>query len=79
MVDHRFEPQSRLDLFLKDFGLILAEGQRLHVPLPLVSTVHQLCLATAAAGHGSDDLASVITTFERLAGMHAPAPPLTPP
>jgi 3-hydroxyisobutyrate dehydrogenase-like beta-hydroxyacid dehydrogenase len=79
MVDHRFEPQSRLDLFLKDFGLILAEGQRLQVPLPLVSTVHQLCLATAAAGHGSDDLASVITTFERLAGMHAPAPPLTPP
>src|SRR5437867_445113 len=35
MVDERFEPQMKLDLFLKDFRLMLEEGQRLGVPLPL--------------------------------------------
>jgi len=37
MVDERFEPQMKLDLFLKDFRLMLEEGQRLEVPLPLTS------------------------------------------
>jgi len=69
MVDHRFEPQMKLDLFLKDFRLMLEEGQRLGVPLPLTSLTQQLCTATVAAGRGGDDLAALITTLERLAGL----------
>ena len=71
MVSHRFEPHIRLDLFLKDFGLMLKEGERLGVPLPLTSVAHQLCTATSAAGHGDEDLAAVITTLEYLAGIRS--------
>lgn len=69
MVEHRFEPQMKLDLFLKDFRLMLEEGQRLGVPLPLTSLTQQLCLATASAGRSGEDLAALITTLERMAGL----------
>jgi len=71
MVSHRFDPFIRLDLFLKDFALMLDEGRRLGVPLPLTSVAHQLCTATSAAGRGGEDLAAVITTLEYLAGMRS--------
>jgi len=69
MVEHRFDPLIRLDLFLKDFRLMLDEGARLGVPLPLTSVAQQLCTAASAAGHGDEDLSAVITTLETLAGM----------
>jgi 3-hydroxyisobutyrate dehydrogenase-like beta-hydroxyacid dehydrogenase len=69
MVEHRFEPQMKLDLFLKDFRLMLEEGQRLGVPLPLTSLTQQLCLATAVAGRSGEDLAALITTLEQMAGL----------
>jgi len=71
MVSHRFDPHIRLDLFLKDFGLMLEEGKRLGMPLPLTSVAHQLCTAASAAGHGAEDLAAVITTLESLAGLRS--------
>src|SRR5881628_2759179 len=64
MVGRRFEPQMKLDLFLKDFRLMLEEGQRLGVALPLTSLAQQLCTATAAAGRGGEDLAALIITLE---------------
>jgi len=69
MVEGRFEPQMKLDLFLKDFRLMLEEGQRLGVPLPLTSLTQQLCTATVAGGRGGDDLAALITTLRRMAGL----------
>jgi 3-hydroxyisobutyrate dehydrogenase-like beta-hydroxyacid dehydrogenase len=69
MVAHEFPPHIRLDLFLKDFHLMLEEGARLGVPLPLTSVAHQLCTATSSAGRGGEDLAAVITTLETLAGL----------
>jgi 3-hydroxyisobutyrate dehydrogenase len=69
MVERRFEPQMKLDLFLKDFRLMLEEGQRLGVALPLTSLTQQLCTATVAGGRGGDDLAAVITTLRRMAGL----------
>ena len=71
MVRHEFPPHIRLDLFLKDFALMLDEGKRLGVPLPLTSVAHQLCTATSAAGRGDEDLAAVITTLEYLAGIRS--------
>jgi 3-hydroxyisobutyrate dehydrogenase len=59
----------RLDLFLKDFRLMLEEGARLGVPLPLTSVAQQLCTAASSAGHGAEDLTAVITTLESLAGI----------
>jgi 3-hydroxyisobutyrate dehydrogenase-like beta-hydroxyacid dehydrogenase len=69
MASHRFDPQMKIDLFLKDFKLMLEEGLRLGVPLPLTSITQQLATAAAAAGRGEEDLAAIITPLERLAGL----------
>jgi 2-hydroxy-3-oxopropionate reductase len=69
MVRHRFNAQMKIDLFLKDFKLMLEEGRRLGVALPLTSITQQLATAAAAAGHAEEDLAAVITTLERLGGL----------
>ena len=68
MVERRFEPQMKTELFLKDFHLMLEEGRRLGVALPLTGLAEQLCTATCASGRGQEDIAAVITTIERLAG-----------
>jgi 3-hydroxyisobutyrate dehydrogenase-like beta-hydroxyacid dehydrogenase len=69
MAERRFKPQMKLDLFLKDFKLMLEEGQRLGAPLPLTSLTQQLCTAAVTAGRGGEDLAAIITALERLAGV----------
>jgi 2-hydroxy-3-oxopropionate reductase len=69
MVSHRFDAQMKIDLFLKDFKLMLEEGRRLGVALPLTSITQQLATAAAAAGRGKEDLAAVVTTLERLGGL----------
>jgi len=73
MVSRRFDAQMKVDLFLKDFKLMLDEALRLGVPLPLTTVAQQLAAATAALGHGEEDLAAVITTLEHLAAL-GPAP-----
>jgi 3-hydroxyisobutyrate dehydrogenase-like beta-hydroxyacid dehydrogenase len=69
MANHRFDPQMKIDLFLKDFKLMLEEGLRLGVALPLTVIAQQVATATATAGRGEEDLAAIITTFEQLAGL----------
>jgi 3-hydroxyisobutyrate dehydrogenase-like beta-hydroxyacid dehydrogenase len=74
MASHRFDPQMKIDLFLKDFKLMLEEGRRLGVPLPLTSVTQQLVTATAVAGRGEEDLAAIVTTLEQLAGLNQDYP-----
>ena len=74
MASRRFEAQMKVDMFLKDFKLMLEEGQRLGVSLPLTSITQQLATATAAAGRGEEDLAAIITTLELLAGLEHDRP-----
>lgn len=69
MVSHRFDAQMKLDLFLKDFALMLEEGKRVGAPLLLTGLTRELAVAAAAAGHGSDDLAAIVTTLETMAGL----------
>ena len=69
MVKHDFTAQMKLDLFMKDFALMLDEGRRVGAPLVLTGLVRELAAAAAARGHGSDDLAAVITTLETMAGL----------
>jgi 3-hydroxyisobutyrate dehydrogenase-like beta-hydroxyacid dehydrogenase len=69
MVADDFPPQMKLDLFLKDLRLMLAEGQRLAVPLPLTSTAQELYAAAAVAGAGAEDLAVVMRRYAQLAGL----------
>jgi 3-hydroxyisobutyrate dehydrogenase-like beta-hydroxyacid dehydrogenase len=74
MATHRFDAQMKIDLFLKDFKLMLEEGRRLGVPLPLTSVTQQLVTATAVAGRGEEDLAAIFTTLEKLAGLEKDRP-----
>ncbi|MGH7390653.1 MAG: NAD(P)-dependent oxidoreductase [Candidatus Rokuibacteriota bacterium] len=69
MVERKFDAQMKCDLFLKDFTLMLDEGMRLGVALPLTSLAQQLTTATVAAGRGGEDLAALIKTIEDMAGM----------
>jgi 3-hydroxyisobutyrate dehydrogenase-like beta-hydroxyacid dehydrogenase len=74
MASHRFDAQMKVDLFLKDFQLMIDEGRRLGVPLPLTTITQQLATAAAAAGRGEEDLAAIVTILERLAGLENDRP-----
>lgn len=69
MTEHRFDAQMKMDLFLKDFKLMLDEGMRVGAPLPMTGLARELCGATSAAGRGHEDLAAVITTYRQMAGL----------
>jgi 3-hydroxyisobutyrate dehydrogenase-like beta-hydroxyacid dehydrogenase len=69
MVNHDFTAQMKLDLFMKDFALMLDEGRRVGAPLLLTGIVRELAAAAVASGHGGDDLASIVTTLETMAGI----------
>jgi 3-hydroxyisobutyrate dehydrogenase-like beta-hydroxyacid dehydrogenase len=64
MVRQEFPAQMKLDLFLKDLGLILDAGADAGARLPLTTVARQLYGAAAAEGHGSEDLAVVARAFE---------------
>ncbi len=64
-----FEAQMKLDMFLKDFRLILGNGQSLGVPLPMVSIAQQLSTAASSMGYGGKDLAAVLKVFEEMASI----------
>ena len=67
MAEGSYPPQMKLDLFMKDLHLMLDEGRRLNVHLPLTEIAERLYAAAAHAGRGSEDLASVMTAVEGLA------------
>jgi 3-hydroxyisobutyrate dehydrogenase-like beta-hydroxyacid dehydrogenase len=72
MVEGRFDPKMKVELFLKDIRLILDVAQALHVPVPLTATMQQLYTAASAAGQGEDDLAGIVRVYQALAGLPEP-------
>jgi 3-hydroxyisobutyrate dehydrogenase-like beta-hydroxyacid dehydrogenase len=59
-----FPPQMKLDLFMKDLRLILAEGERVGAALPLTALAERLFDAACTAGHGGEDLAVIATALD---------------
>jgi 2-hydroxy-3-oxopropionate reductase len=59
-----FPPQMKLDLFMKDLHLILAEGERVGAALPLTALAERLFDAACTAGHGGEDLAVIATALD---------------
>ena len=55
------EVKSRVDIFVKDMGIVTAVGRTSHVPLPLAAAAQQLYLIAEAAGLGAHDDSSVVT------------------
>jgi 3-hydroxyisobutyrate dehydrogenase len=57
------EVRSRVDIFVKDMGIVTSAGRRSHVPLPLAAAAEQLFLIAEAAGLGARDDSSVVTVL----------------
>jgi 3-hydroxyisobutyrate dehydrogenase len=63
------QPNFRLDLMRKDLGLVLAECQRLGVPVPATSASHESLTAAANRGLGGLDCAAVLAFMETVSGL----------
>jgi 3-hydroxyisobutyrate dehydrogenase-like beta-hydroxyacid dehydrogenase len=71
MIEGRFDPLMKMELFLKDIRLMLEAGQELHVSLPLTGMMQQLYTAAVAGGQGQEDLSGIIRLYETMAGLPA--------
>ena len=69
MIQGRFDPLMKMDLFLKDIRLMLEAGQDLHVPLPLTGMMQQLYTAAVAGGQGLDDLSGIVRLYETMTSL----------
>lgn len=58
-----YAPKSMVDIFVKDLGIVLDAGLRLHFPLPVAASAHQQFLSASAAGYGREDDAAVIKVY----------------
>lgn len=70
MARRAFEnPDFRLKLMRKDLGLVLAETQRLGVPMPVTAASHDWLTNARNQGLGEHDCAAVIVILEQAAGL----------
>jgi 3-hydroxyisobutyrate dehydrogenase len=75
MARRAFEnPDFRLKLMRKDLGLVLAETQRLGVPMPATTASHDWLTNAKNQGLGEHDCASIIAILEQAAGLAYPWP-----
>jgi 3-hydroxyisobutyrate dehydrogenase-like beta-hydroxyacid dehydrogenase len=63
MVRGEYPAQMKLDLFMKDLHLIRDAAATAGAALPLTDVAERLYAAAAAAGHGAEDLAVVLTAL----------------
>jgi L-threonate 2-dehydrogenase len=64
-----FTPLSAINIFVKDLGIVLDVAHELRFPLPMAALAHQLFIAAAATGQGSQDDASIVKLYENLSGV----------
>jgi 3-hydroxyisobutyrate dehydrogenase len=57
------EVRSRLDIMVKDLGIVTGIGRETHVALPLAAAAEQLYLLGEAQGLGTQDDSSVVTVL----------------
>jgi 3-hydroxyisobutyrate dehydrogenase len=66
------EVLSRLDIFVKDLGIVTSAARAVSLPTPLAAAAEQLFLQGQAQGHGGEDDSAVITV---IAPMKPPSRP----
>ncbi|MFG3365811.1 NAD(P)-dependent oxidoreductase [Streptomyces sp. NPDC048156] len=59
--DEEVEVRSRLDIFVKDMGIVNGVARQAHVPVPLAAAAEQLYLLGERAGLAARDDSSVVT------------------
>ena len=79
MVEKRFHPPAgKLKIYLKDVRAMLALGERLNCPLPLIGLHAQALASEMSKGRGEWDSANIISFYDELAGFPAPKAPKEP-
>jgi len=68
-----YSPRSAVEIFTKDLGIVSDMGRQEKFPLQIAATALQMFIATAAAGMGRDDDASVARMIAKLTGVVLPA------
>ena len=63
VVDGDYTPQSMVDIFVKDLGLVTDTAKSINFPLHLGSTAFQMFTSASNAGHGREDDSAVIKIF----------------
>jgi len=63
MLEGTFEPQTALDIFVKDLGLVLDTARASVFPTPLAATAYQMYAGASAAGFGQQDDSAVVRIF----------------
>jgi 3-hydroxyisobutyrate dehydrogenase len=63
IMDVNWTPKSALDIFVKDMGIVAAEGSLLACPMPLSCVAQQLYLAVSANGYGREDDSGVVRLY----------------
>ncbi|GAB3433880.1 NAD(P)-dependent oxidoreductase [Actinophytocola sediminis] len=63
------KPDFRLKLMRKDLGLVLAETQRLGVPMPTTATSYDWLTAAQNRGLGDHDVAALMAFMESVSGL----------
>jgi putative dehydrogenase len=74
ILDGDYSPRSAVDIFTKDLGIVNDMGRQEKFPLQLSATALQMFIATAAAGMGRDDDASVARMIAKITGVELPDP-----
>jgi putative dehydrogenase len=64
VVDGDYTPQSMVDIFVKDLGLVTDTAQSIKFPLHLGSTAFQMFTSASNSGHGLEDDSAVIKIFK---------------
>jgi 3-hydroxyisobutyrate dehydrogenase len=67
-----YAPLSAVEIFVKDLGIIQDMARAARYPVPLSAAALQMYLATAGAGMGRDDDASLARTYAALSGTKLP-------
>lgn len=73
VLDGDYAPRSAVNIFTKDLGIVAEIAQGLNFPAQLTETAREMFVATAAAGMGRDDDASVARMIAARAGLDLPA------
>jgi putative dehydrogenase len=73
-----YAPASAVEIFVKDLGIVQDMARARRFPVPIAAAALQMFLATAGAGMGGDDDASVARLYARIGGATLPGEAVEP-
>ena len=72
VLESNYTPQSAVNIFVKDLGIVLEEGKRKRFPLPLSAAAHQQYIGASGMGLGDEDDAAIIKVYQKMSGITLP-------